>query len=263
MKKLFLFLLIFLQNLLQAQATLTVSNKFETLPARADLFVGRDKFGSLYFITDNTLSMKKGNNTLDYKNLSKGTISHVDIDNPLLIMVFYENFNSIVLLDDQLNEIRQINFNNPDFEIQAHAAGIASQNRLWIFDNLKQQLLLYDYNNGSAHSLATFVGGNIHYYQSDYNYFQWVDEHLNHNAIDVYGKIFTLGKVPEFEQCSFVSDTVFLYSMKGKLYVYNSALDASTAIAIEEKTFKSFYYKDQILSIFTNQGISNYKITLP
>jgi len=30
-----------------------------------------------------------------------------------------------------------------------------------------------------------------------------------------------------------------------------------------EKSFKNFYYKDQILSIFTNQGISNYKITIP
>ena len=30
-----------------------------------------------------------------------------------------------------------------------------------------------------------------------------------------------------------------------------------------EKSFKNFYYKDQILSIFTNQEITNYKIIIP
>jgi hypothetical protein len=30
-----------------------------------------------------------------------------------------------------------------------------------------------------------------------------------------------------------------------------------------DKSFKKFYYKDQILAIFTDQEITNYKITIP
>jgi hypothetical protein len=47
------------------------------------------------------------------------------------------------------------------------------------------------------------------------------------------------------------------------LYRYDFVDNKSTLIEISEKTFKNFTYKDQILSIFTNQGITNYKITLP
>jgi hypothetical protein len=37
-------------------------------------------------------------------------ITKVDLQNPLKIVLFYESFNSALLLDNQLNEIQKINF---------------------------------------------------------------------------------------------------------------------------------------------------------
>jgi hypothetical protein len=54
-----------------------------------------------------------------------------------------------------------------------------------------------------------------------------------------------------------------LFSIDGKLYFKVFEENQLYQIDIFEKSFKKFYYKDQILSIFTDRGISNYKITLP
>jgi|SRR6476620_5736449 len=263
MKKYFSFIIILIFNAIFAQAPLTISQKIKSWPVNADEFVGRDQFGHLYFLTDNVLTKDIGTRTLDYKNLAKGKITHVDIQNPLLILVFYQTFNTIVLLDDQMNEVSQFTFNNPDFPIQAHAAGIASQNRLWIYDSLKQQIILFDYKQNSYRSLTNSFVGNFKHYESDFNEFRWIDEKGNRYSCDIYGKIKTLGKVPDFDQCRIVSDDLVLYQLMGKLYCYSLSGDKSVTINPTEKTFKSFWYKDQILSIFTKEGITNYKITLP
>lgn len=52
--------------------------------------------------------IKKNNTQLwQYKNLSLGKITKIDLQNPLKIVLFYEGFNSVILLDNQLNEIQK------------------------------------------------------------------------------------------------------------------------------------------------------------
>ncbi len=50
---------------------------------------------------------------------------------------------------------------------------------------------------------------------------------------------------------------------EGKLYVQDVKNNTIFPIENVENSFENFYYKDQILSIFTNQGITNYKISIP
>jgi hypothetical protein len=56
---------------------------------------------------------------------------------------------------------------------------------------------------------------------------------------------------------------MLLYRKSNYLFAYSLLEKKSTLIEIEEKTLKNFTYKDQILSIFTTQGIKNYKIIVP
>ena len=246
-----------------AQNLLPVAGKSNVSLFKADAFIGRDQFGSLYYITDNILTKQTGANTTDYNNPAKGKISHIDIQNPLLLLIFYESFNSVVLLDYQLNEVTQITFSNPDFPVQAQAAGLAGQNKIWIYDSLQQQILLYDFKQNGYRRLTTSFKENIKYYESDFNNFHWIDEQLNRFSCDVYGKISTYGKVPDFENCRMVSNTAVIYLLKGQLYFFNAVDGKSTPMEIAEKTFISFWYKDQILSIFTKDGITNYIIKIP
>ena len=60
----------------------------------------------------------KDHQSLEYKNISLGKITKVDLQNPLKIVLFYENFNTAVLLDNQLNETQKINFSENTIPIQ-------------------------------------------------------------------------------------------------------------------------------------------------
>jgi hypothetical protein len=56
---------------------------------------------------------------------------------------------------------------------------------------------------------------------------------------------------------------MLIYRKANNLFAYDLLEKKSSLIEIEEKTFKNFTYKDQILSIFTDHGITNYKIAVP
>ncbi|RZK11001.1 MAG: hypothetical protein EOO46_08420 [Flavobacterium sp.] len=238
-------------------------SRYETVDLVMDNFVGIDKFGFRYFIKNNILFKQKDRQSLEYKNLSLGKIAKVDLQNPLKLLLFYEDFNTIVTLDNQLNETQRVNFSENTMPIIVSATGIASQNRFWIYNSLTQQLGLYDYLKNTLQTLASPFQENLQYYDSDFNYFQWIDEKGNWNICDVFGKIATIGKVDAFERLQFIGDRQLLYSNEGQLHILDLKNDKKYSLENVEKSFQSFYYKDQILSIFTPQGITNYKITLP
>jgi hypothetical protein len=235
----------------------------QSIPLKADNFVGFDALGFCYFIKDNIFFKQKKDESWQYKNISLGKITHVDIQNPLNIILFYENFNTIIMLDNQLNETQKINFSENPVPIVVSATGIASQNRLWIYNSLTQQIGLFDYLKSTFQSITPSLQGNLKKYDSDFNTFHWIDENLNWYSCDVFGKISTFGKVSDFEQIQFISTQVVLFSNDGQVAIQDFQKNTIYTIANIEKSFKKFYYKDQILSIFTAEGITNYKISIP
>lgn len=234
-----------------------------TINIEADTFIGYDVFGALYFIKNNVLNKNKEALNWQYKNLGLGKISKVDLQNPLKIVLFYENFNTVVVLDNQLNETQQTNLSKNEVPIVASAVGLAFGNRLWIYNSLSQQIGLLDYLKNEYQNLTTPFKGSIKYYSSDFNSFQWVNEKSDWYRCDIYGKVTVVGKIPEFDQIEMVSDTDLIYKKNDCLYYFTVNGNKTTLIDFGKKTFVSFSYKAQILSIFTTQQITNYKITVP
>jgi hypothetical protein len=262
-KKIILFFFIFqLASVIAQEENLKVK-LVSTQKIDAALFVGFDGMGNLYYIKNNILYMKNEKESWQYKNVSLGKPTKIDIQNPLKIMLFYENFNTVIMLDNQLNETQIINFSENDVPIVAIATGIASQNRLWIYNSLTQQIGLFDYLKNTFQSITPSFQGNIKYYESDFNTFQWIDDKLNRYSCDVFGKITALGKVAEFDQIQVVGNQIIVFSKDGKLILQDINKNRIYSIENVEKSFNNFFYKDQILSIFTNQEITNYKITIP
>ena len=112
----------------------------ENIPLEADHFIGYDKFEYLYFVKSNVLHKVKNNESLAYKNLALGQISKVDLLNPLKVIVLYERFNTAITLDNQLNETLKIDFSQLKTPLVVSKIGIASQNQLWVFDDISRQL---------------------------------------------------------------------------------------------------------------------------
>lgn len=232
----------------------------------SDTFLGYDAFGYSYQITNDVFSKVKGKEIFEYKNVSLGKITKVDLQNPLKIVLFYEDFNSVVLLDNQLNKMTEINFSQNATPIVVSAIGMSTQNQLWIYNTLNQQISLFDYLKNEYKTVSIPLTEPIQYYQTDFNTFFWVDKKNNWYSCDIFGKITSLGKIADFDKIAIVNSSQYLFSKGNLLYFkgFNKPNpEVISEIKISEKTFDNFYYKDQILSIFTATDISNYKIVTP
>jgi hypothetical protein len=263
MKKLVLLLFIASFSIAFSQNQKLTAIKMNSIRFDGDQFLGNDPFGFNYTIKNNVFSKIGKQDTLEYKNISLGKITKVDLQNPLKIVLFYENFNTVVILDNQLNETQKINFSESTDPIVAAAIGIASQNQLWIYNSMNQQLGLYDYLNNLYKTISVPFTESINNYFSDFNSFHWIDNKNNWYICDVFGRITNNGKVPDFESIAIVDKNQFIYSINGVLVFQDLEKNQKSEIKIAEKSFEKFYYKDQILSIFTAEGITNYKIILP
>lgn len=263
MKNTIAFVFLFFSVLMLGQQQHIAVSKINSEALAADTFVGYDNFGWKYFIVNNTFNKQKDALILQYKNLSLGKIRKVDLQNPLKIVLFYENFNTVVMLDNQLNETQKVNFSENPVPIVVAATGMASQNRLWVYNSLSQQIGLFDYLKNDYVAITVPFTGKLKYTESNFNYFYWIDEKDRRFACDVYGKVYEYGKVADFDQFQIANENWILYSKSDKLYARDVKSDKIFAIQIAEKTFKSFHCEAQILSIFTTEGITNYKITLP
>ena len=237
--------------------------KANTIALQADSYIGHDKFGDYYYLKNNILFKQNSMNNLQYKNLSLGKISKIDLQNSLNIVLFYESFNTIILLDNQLNEKQKITLSENNIPILAKATGLSFGNRLWIYNSLSQQIGLFDYLKSEFKPITTPFKGTIRQYFSDFNTFYWIDEKQNWYQCSINGQITHIGKIPEFDIVQIISNSELLFKKNNELYHYSIKEKRIDLIAIDEKSFENFYYKDQILSIFTIEGITNYKIIIP
>jgi len=226
-------------------------------------YVGFDGLGNNYYIKDNVFIKQDDKKKWEYKNVSLGKITSVDYINPLQIVVFYEDFNTIVTLDNQLNEIQKLNLFDIDSSIFASKIGMASQNKFWIYNALTQQIILFNYLNNTSAAVGNPIQESIKFTQSDFNNFYWIDENNNWYATDIYGKVTLLANIPPWEKLQIIDNDKLLFSYDNVLYCLNNKSKVIYEIEIVEKSFQNFYYKDQILAIFTDQQIKSFKLKLP
>ncbi|MEL6988264.1 MAG: hypothetical protein AAGK97_10580, partial [Bacteroidota bacterium] len=74
-----------------------------------------DKLNQLYINTRQNELLKYGNvNNLEfrYSDYDLGDIEIIDVSNPLKILLYYADFQTIVFLDNNLSEIERIKLNN-------------------------------------------------------------------------------------------------------------------------------------------------------
>lgn len=115
-------------------------------PLKADVFIGIDLFENLYYLEHNKL-VKKGKLLTEYTNYKYGRISSVDISNPLKIIVFYQNFNTVIILDNRLNEIETIQLSNNIKFVQK-----GNNDLLFLYNTDSRKVESYNYKTNSTES---------------------------------------------------------------------------------------------------------------
>jgi len=112
---------------------------------RADVFVGVDDLDYLYYLRGNVLYKEGQGRKFSYSKVGLGKLTDVNIQNPMKLILFYRDFNAVILLDNNLNELtdpidftRETLFNNVTF------VSVASQNNIWLYAD-DNRLHLYDH----------------------------------------------------------------------------------------------------------------------
>lgn len=242
--------------------TITVK-PLDTIKTEGQVFYGRDAFGNNYTSSNNVFRKESNQKKQEYKNVTLGKIGQADLQNPLQLLLFYKQMNAVVLLDNQLNETIKIIFSETNPELQPQWVSMASQNQLWLFDFATQKLGLYNYLKRTFNPITVTFESPIVKTQSDFNYFYWVNKDGQLMASNIFGKINFLGNVPDYDEMEIISSKQLLLKKDTFLIIYDLEKQTSQIIPIPEKSFDGFNYKDQILSIFTDNEIRNYKIILP
>lgn len=227
-----------------------------------DQYIDTDEFGYHYFYKNKALVKLSNTEIFEFKNISLGLPTRIDLHNPLKIVLFYENFNTVICLDNQLNEVSNINFSSFETPILASAIGIAAQNRFWIFNMLSQKIGLFDFLNNKFMELTPPLQLTKKTYNSDFNYFYWIDADNMLHSCDLFGKITTLGQVADCEKIQIIDSQKVLILKNNRLFINNLTKNTSSEHIINEKTILDFSLKNQILTIFTNQEIHTYQIKL-
>ena len=258
MPKFFTYFLLFLNFFCFSQEVIH-STVIDSVHFEANQFIGTDAYKNYYFIKKNTLVKVGNNKNTSYQNLTLGKLTFVDIQNPLQIVLFYKDFNTIVLLDNQLNETTQVNGNN--FGLIWENVGLSRQNSLWFFDSISMKFGLFNLIENKFQLISNPLNEKIKLTRSSYNNFYWLNEENELFSINYFGKINSYEKIPDAENYEIISQNDYLYMKNQKIFYFSN--NKTYEIVVDKNTFSNFCYKDGILSIFTNNFVINYKIKLP
>ena len=145
MKTKLLILFFFIVSISSSQE---IKTKFiSKIPLQADTFIGVDEFDHIYYLKNNTLFKKSEDDVINYSNVQLGKITSVNIQNPFKIVLFYKDFNSVIILDNNLNELtNRIDLTKETLFNNVELVSISSENDLWLYAS-DTKLYLYDYKN--------------------------------------------------------------------------------------------------------------------
>ncbi len=239
-----------------------------TIPLQADRFVGFDGYKQLYFIKDNILHKQGSEGVYVFSDFQLGKISSVDIINPLKVVIFYETVNTVVFVDNRLNEIERINFNNLPQFVTISTATNAGNNRLWIFNVDTQQLELYDYRSSRKTIVSQPFSGKLLSQASNFNYcFMLTERKLR--AFNVYGSILSEMEAMDFDKIIQQNENV-LALKDNALYMVQMLPGENSEktihpikITLPENPIKDLQLSQDLLYIYDGINILTFSLTPP
>ena len=118
-----------------------------------------DNLGNIFLINNNN-QIKKLNQQYDsigvFNDTKRfGKIFSIDVSNPLKLLVYYKDFNTIVTLDRFLNTRNSIDLRKQNI-LQARAVATSYDNNIWVFDEIDATLKKIDDNGKIILQTADF-----------------------------------------------------------------------------------------------------------
>ena len=221
-------------------------------------FKAVDNFSNLYFIKNNELIKISEKDTFYYRNNFYSNITSVDVKNPLRIQLFYEDFNSLIILDNKLSEISKINFNVIDPDKIISKVSASNDNNIWIYNELNSKLELFNYVNKKIKVVNSEISGEVISLVSNYKYC-WVltDSHIF--KFNYFGSLISKLKVTKIQQIENFNNTL-IFKRDNQLYYYSEGFLTENKFDLGDLLIKDFFVTNQSLYIYDSEHFIKYQI---
>ncbi len=256
MKKLqALFVLILISTTLFAQEYST--ELFMKKPLKADKFHGVDQKDNLYYVRKGNLIKLYEGEELEFRDLQLGEIFYVDYLNPLRLLVFYKEANTVVFLDNRMNELDRINFNfsrnNSNFDFVT----MANDNSIWTFNVDVNELQVYNHRRKSVLARSIPLYDEVLFQKSNFNFCYLATEN-SFIKFNIYGSIlhqFQL-KVKHFD---IYKNRVLLKTVDNDYFLANRNHELFS-VDFPEISVEDFFLNDEKIYIYNGEELFIYTL---
>lgn len=225
-------------------------------------FASYDHLGDFYLVKNNQITKQVNDKTYNYSNLLYGEVTSVDIRNPFQVLLFYKDFQSFVVLDNQLNEIQNINFSVHFPELDVISVSAANKNFYWVFDGISKRIFLFDVGQNFLKPISVPIEKQFHDWNSNANSF-FIEADQKIYSYDIYGKVSERSIADSFEKIDLISPSTFVTQNNQELFYHNLDLNQKIKINLNQKRVNSFEVLNENLTIFTDIELNIYKLKLP
>jgi len=243
---------------LHAQKQIRLELKDSSL-LNVERIYGIDNFGTSYFSTENnTFHKKTKDTTLTYTNFQLGEITTANAFNPLKINLFYQDFNTAVILDNRLAEVYKIDFNKslPYKNVSFISTGF--DNTLWIFNQDLQQLELYDYKTNKSRLKTVPVQSKVLDLKSDYNYCYLLTENYLYEY-NYFGSLINKYTNDGYDRIAFNKNYIILKKLNS-LYILLKNSNVITPVKHANLLINQFLVTNETLYIYDDETLRQYQI---
>lgn len=227
-------------------------------PFEAETFVGIDNFGTVYYIKHNTLIKIEDKGNYTYSNVQFGKITSANSFNPLKITVFYEDFNTAIILDNRFAEILKIDFSSLENYKNVAFVSTGNDNTLWVLNVDIQQLELFDYKTNKIRATTLPIQSKALDLKSNYNYSWMLTEKFLYKY-NYFGSL--VYKIKNDGFTSIIEDNEQVYLIKeNNLYFFNESEQIFQLIETPKLLTKQFLVTNETVYIYDSKNLHKFQL---
>nr|WP_321225406.1 hypothetical protein [uncultured Psychroserpens sp.] len=254
------YILLLLTTLVAAQSPIELT-LVKIIDLKADQIIAVDNFETIYYLNGNILyKSSKDKPTINYSNVQLGFPTTVNAFNPLKINVFYQDFNTVLILDNRLAEIYKVDFNTKQPYKNVSHVSTGYDNTLWVFNQDLQQLELYDYKNDKVRATTVPVQSNVLQLISDYNYCWMLTEKY------LYQYTYFGSLISKIENKGYTSIAVnnenLILKTKTKLFYKSKKEENLSPITVPKLLINQFLLTNETLYIYDSEKLHTYQLKI-
>jgi hypothetical protein len=227
-------------------------------------FIVLDNLGFLYLHENYNLYKYSNNGNLinNYTNLSYGKLSVFDASDPYMLLLYYQDINRIIFLDNQLAPIGAP-INLDEFELyQVNKVCKSKEFAIWIYDDFDKRLIQYGFN---PKGVLNEINLNLLNIPDEISFIRESGRYLYLNTnkqlyiFDIYGTF--IKKVNINIPGSFqISNNKIIYSYNNKLFIYYPEVDKTDTLNIDfTKNIKNMLLNNEWLYVQKKEHVLIYK----